>query len=97
MSISSLITWLIIGALAGTITGRIIAFKKGGLGWWTNLGIGLVGAIVGGGIFKLFHIDLGLGEIQISAEDLIAAICGSFLFIIIFWIVQKFRSKKKKT
>ena len=30
--------------------------------FWTNLGVGLVGALVGGYFFNLLNIDLGLGE-----------------------------------
>jgi uncharacterized membrane protein YeaQ/YmgE (transglycosylase-associated protein family) len=42
----------------------------------------MVGAVVGGLIFRLLHIDLGLGEIKITFEDLISAFVGSVLCII---------------
>jgi uncharacterized membrane protein YeaQ/YmgE (transglycosylase-associated protein family) len=69
--------------------------KKEGLGRWTNLGVGLVGALIGGGLFKLFHIDLGLGEIKITFEDLIAAFVGSLLFIVLWWLISWYTGKKK--
>ena len=47
-----------------------------GSGWWTNLGVGLIGAAVGGFFFNLFGIDLGLGELAISFQDLVAAFVG---------------------
>jgi uncharacterized membrane protein YeaQ/YmgE (transglycosylase-associated protein family) len=40
MTISKIIVWLIIGALAGTLAGRLVTFSKQGLGSWTNLGLG---------------------------------------------------------
>ena len=40
MTISKIIVWLIIGALAGTLAGRLVTFNKQGLGFWTNLGLG---------------------------------------------------------
>jgi hypothetical protein len=40
MTISKIIVWLIIGALAGTLAGRLVTFSKQGLGFWTNLGLG---------------------------------------------------------
>jgi uncharacterized membrane protein YeaQ/YmgE (transglycosylase-associated protein family) len=55
----------------------------------------LVGALIGGGLFKLFHIDLGLGEIKITFEDLIAAFVGSLLFIVLWWLISWYTGKKK--
>ena len=89
------IVWLIVGAFAGTLAGRLVTFKKEGLGRWTNLGVGLVGALIGGGLFKLFHVDLGLGEIKITFEDLIAAFVGSLLFIVLWWLLSWYTGKKK--
>ena len=90
-----IIVWLIVGGLAGTLAGRLMTFKKEGLGRWTNLGVGLAGALLGGGLFKIFHIDLGLGEINITFEDLIAAFLGSVLFVVLWWLVGWYTSKKK--
>jgi uncharacterized membrane protein YeaQ/YmgE (transglycosylase-associated protein family) len=90
-----IIVWLIVGGLAGTLAGRLVTTKKEGLGRWTNIGIGLVGALIGVGLFKVFRIDLGLGEIKITFEDLIAAFTGSLLFIVVWWLVSWYMGKKK--
>jgi uncharacterized membrane protein YeaQ/YmgE (transglycosylase-associated protein family) len=55
----------------------------------------MVGAVIGGLIFRIFHINLGLGDLKITFEDLIAAFLGSLLFVVIWWLVAKFRGKKK--
>ena len=73
----------------GTLVGRLVTFKKEGFGFWANLGIGMIGALIGGLFFRIFHIDLGLGEIKVSFEELIAAFLGSLLFIIVWWLVTK--------
>jgi uncharacterized membrane protein YeaQ/YmgE (transglycosylase-associated protein family) len=88
-----IIVWLIVGGLAGTLAGRLVTFKKEGLGWWTNLGVGLAGALIGGGLFKVFHIDLGLGDFTISFEDLIAAFLGSLLFVFLWWLIGWYRGR----
>jgi uncharacterized membrane protein YeaQ/YmgE (transglycosylase-associated protein family) len=93
--LGQIIVWLIVGALAGTLAGRLVTMKKEGLGRWTNVGVGLVGALIGGGLFKVFHIDLGLGEIKITFEDLIAAFAGSLLFIVVWWLVARRLGKQK--
>jgi len=93
--LGQIIVWLIIGCLAGTLAGRLVTFKKEGLGRWTNLAVGLIGALIGGGVFKVFHIDLGLGEIKLTFEDLIAAILGSLLFIALWWLAAWYMGRKK--
>jgi uncharacterized membrane protein YeaQ/YmgE (transglycosylase-associated protein family) len=95
LTIGQLIVWLVVGGLAGNLAGRLVTFKREGLGRWTNLGVGMVGALIGGLIFKVFHINLGLGDLKITFEDLIAAFLGSLLFVVIWWLVAKFRGKKK--
>jgi len=93
--LGQIIVWLIVGGLAGTLAGRLVTLKKEGLGRWTNLAVGLVGALIGGGLFKVFHVNLGLGEIKITFEDLIAAFVGSLLFIVLWWLVSWYTGKKK--
>jgi uncharacterized membrane protein YeaQ/YmgE (transglycosylase-associated protein family) len=88
MSIGEFVVWLIIGALAGTLAGRLITFTKRGFGFWANMGVGMLGALVGGLLFRLFRIDLGLGEIKITFEDLISAFVGSLLCIIVWRLIR---------
>jgi uncharacterized membrane protein YeaQ/YmgE (transglycosylase-associated protein family) len=96
MNVGKLIAWLIVGALAGTLAGRVVTLSKEGLGRWTNIGVGLVGAVIGGFLFNLFDFDLGLGEIAITFEDLIAAFCGSLLLLILWWLYDKTIAQKKR-
>ncbi len=93
LTVSQFIVWLVVGGVAGTLAGMLVTFKKKGLGRWTNLGVGMVGALIGGLILRIFKINLGLGEIKI--EDLIAAFFGSLLFVAIWWLVAKIRGRKK--
>jgi uncharacterized membrane protein YeaQ/YmgE (transglycosylase-associated protein family) len=95
ISIGEIIVWLIIGALAGTLAGRLITFTKRGFGFWVNTGVGMLGALVGGFLFRLFHIDLGLGEIKITFEDLISAFAGSLLCIIVWRLIRRNVGQKK--
>ncbi len=84
-----IIVWVIIGALAGSLVGTVIKRTREGFGRWTNLGVGLIGAAVGGFLFDLFQIDLGLGELAISFEDLLAAFVGSLIFLAGVQLVSK--------
>jgi len=94
ISISEIIVWLIVGALAGTVTGSLVKRKKQGFGTPTNLGIGLVGAVIGGFLFNLLKIDYGMSRIQVSLQDLVSACVGSLIFLLVIWIVRKQKAKR---
>jgi uncharacterized membrane protein YeaQ/YmgE (transglycosylase-associated protein family) len=88
ISLSQLIVWLIIGGLAGSLAGMAVTAKWEGLGRWTSLGVGLVGALIGGVIFGLFNIAPGLEAISVSLRDVLAAFVGSLIFLAILWAVR---------
>jgi uncharacterized membrane protein YeaQ/YmgE (transglycosylase-associated protein family) len=89
MWVGKLVIWLIVGALAGTVAGRLVTFSREGLGYWTNIGVGMLGAVVGGWLFGLFGIDLGLGELKVSFEDLVAAFVGSLICVVAWWLLRR--------
>lgn len=91
---SELIVWLVVGALSGSLAGMVVTRKKGGFGRYINLGIGLVGALIGGCIFGLFNVDTGLGSLIVTFDDLLSAFIGSLLFLAVLWYIMKFRKKK---
>jgi uncharacterized membrane protein YeaQ/YmgE (transglycosylase-associated protein family) len=69
----------------------VVRWQREGFGWWTNLGIGLVGALVGGVIFHLFGILPGLAAIAISLRDIVSAFAGSILFLFGVWVWHRWR------
>ena len=87
-----IIVWLIVGALAGYLIGMVMTGKKEGYGIFWNLGIGLAGALIGGVLFQLIPIFTELNEISFSLRDLLAALIGSALLMLGFWIYK--RTKK---
>jgi uncharacterized membrane protein YeaQ/YmgE (transglycosylase-associated protein family) len=93
ITLGELVAWVIVGALAGTATGLIVKRKKEGFGRWTNLGIGLVGALIGGLLFDLLNVDLIRGEVTIRFQDVLAALVGSLLFLVGLG-VYRWRRKK---
>jgi uncharacterized membrane protein YeaQ/YmgE (transglycosylase-associated protein family) len=97
MTIGRIVVWSIVGALAGTLAGRVMTFSKRGYGFWINMATGMLGALVGGFLFWLFHIDLHMGEIKITFEDLISAFVGSLLCIIVWRLIRRAAEKKPDT
>ena len=89
-SLTEFIVWIIVGLIGGSLTGVLVTWERGGFGFLRNLGVGLVGALVGGFIFRLFGLLPDLEKIAISLRDIVAALVGSFLVLAALWIWQKF-------
>jgi uncharacterized membrane protein YeaQ/YmgE (transglycosylase-associated protein family) len=89
---ADLVVWVVVGVLAGSLAATVVTGKWAGLGRWSSLGVGLVGALIGGLIFTLFGIWPGLDAIAISLRDIIAAFVGSLIFLLVMWIVRTSRS-----
>ena len=90
-SINQIVVWIIIGLLGGSSAGLIITRERKGFGILRNLGVGLVGALVGGLVFRLFGIFPGLDKIAISLRDVVAALIGSLLVLALIWLWQRFQ------
>ena len=89
ISWAQIIVWLIIGLIGGTLAGMVVRWQRAGFGLWENLGIGLVGALVGGFIFRIFNLLPALEAISISLRDIVSAVLGSLLFLIGLWLWHK--------
>lgn len=88
INLAQIVVWIVVGAIAGSLAGSVVTGKWEGLGRWTSLGIGLVGALIGGAIFRLFGIWPGLEAFSISLRDVVAAIIGSLIFLAVLWFVR---------
>lgn len=89
ITFNEIVVWIIVGALAGSLAGMLMKRRREGFGHITNLGIGLVGALVGGLLLKALQIDLPvLAAITVSLEDLVVAFVGSVIFVAVVWWIQ---------
>ena len=76
-----LIAWIIIGLLAGWITGKLM--KGSGFGFFMDMVVGLVGALIGG--FLSSHLGLGgIGQHGLIISIVIAVIGA----VILTWLVR---------
>ncbi len=89
ITLAQIIVWLIIGLIGGTLAGILVKRQRTGFGLWTNLAIGLVGALVGGLLFRVFDLLPALDEVAISLRDVSSAVIGSLLFLLGWWIWQQ--------
>lgn len=80
-----LIATIIIGILAGWITGKLM--KGSGYGWLADLGLGIVGSVVGGWIAgAIFGVDMITG---FNLTTLVVSVLGAILVVIIYRMVTR--------
>ena len=85
-SIAQFIVWLVIGLLAGSLAGLLVTRQRSGFGFLRNLGVGLVGALLGGLLFRLSDLFPRLEAIAVSLRDIVAAVIGSLIVLLAVWL-----------
>jgi uncharacterized membrane protein YeaQ/YmgE (transglycosylase-associated protein family) len=65
-----------------------------GFGLFRNLGLGMAGALLGGILFRVFRLFPNLDKFSVSMRDLISALIGSLLVLLILWVRQRFRAER---
>jgi uncharacterized membrane protein YeaQ/YmgE (transglycosylase-associated protein family) len=79
----TIIWWIIVGLIAGWITGKIM--KGSGFGPLMDIIVGIIGAVIGGFLVShLFHLASSGGMIY----TIIVAVIGA---VILTWIVRLFK------
>ena len=76
-----LLWWIIIGAVAGWLAGKLM--RGGGFGFLVNLLVGIAGGVIGGWVFGLLGIATG-GIIG----SLVTALVGAILLL---WVISLFK------
>ncbi len=80
-----LIATIVIGALAGWIAGQLL--RGSGYGIWLNLGLGLVGSIVGSWLGSLFlGVDLTSG---FNLTTLVTSVVGAVVVVFLYRLVTR--------
>jgi uncharacterized membrane protein YeaQ/YmgE (transglycosylase-associated protein family) len=90
-SIDQLVVWIIVGLLGGSLAGALVTRERAGFGAARNLGIGLIGAVIGGFLFRLFRLFPSLDKVAISLRDVVAAVVGSLLVLAALWLWQRWK------
>jgi len=79
----NLIWFLIIGAFAGWLAGLLTKGK--GFGIFGNMGVGIVGAVIGGHIFQFAGLSLGRG----FWPSLVTALVGALILLFVINLIRK--------
>ena len=79
-----IIAWIILGGVAGFIASKIV--NKAGEGVLVDILLGIVGAVVGGFIFRQFG---AAGVTGFNLYSLCVAIIGAIVFLVIYHAIRR--------
>ncbi len=74
-----IISWIILGLIAGFIGSKIV--DKQGQGFWLDIALGIIGALVGGFLFSLFGAT---GVTGLNIWSMVVAIIGAIVVLLIY-------------
>ena len=82
-----ILSWIILGLIAGFIGSKIV--ERQGQGFWLNIALGIIGALVGGFLFDFLGSS---GVTGLNVWSMIVAIVGSVVVLLVYNAVTGRRS-----
>lgn len=83
MNINSLIVWVIVGGIAGTIADWLVSGVR--LGCFGTVVVGIIGAFVGAWLLSMLHVSIGGGLVN----DIITASIGAIVLLLGFRFLRR--------
>ncbi|MDX1990813.1 MAG: GlsB/YeaQ/YmgE family stress response membrane protein [bacterium] len=93
MSAETLLSLIIIGAIAGAAAGNIMRGR--GYGLLGNILVGIVGAVIGVLLFDLLNIAIP-PIVTVSLGEIIVALIGAIIFILLAGLVDGGRRRRRR-
>ena len=87
MSIETILIWMAIGLVAGWAASAVVG---GGFGIAGDILLGIVGAILGGLIFRGMHLHLPFGGL---AATIFVAFVGAVLLLLLLRLIRRSSSR----
>jgi len=72
-------SWIILGLIAGFIGSKIV--NRSGKGFWLDIALGIVGALVGGYLFSFFGKE---GVTGLNVYSMLVAVAGSVVVLLLY-------------
>ncbi len=83
MSLESLIVWVIVGGIAGTIADWLVSGVR--LGCLGTVVVGIIGAFIGAWLLRLLNVSIGSGIIN----DIITASIGAIALLFAIRLLRR--------
>jgi uncharacterized membrane protein YeaQ/YmgE (transglycosylase-associated protein family) len=82
MTLETMVVWLVVGLLAGWLASMVVGSGRGVLG---NIVVGIIGAFIGGVLFREMHWRIPLGGI---AGTIAVAFIGAVLLLLVLRLLR---------
>jgi uncharacterized membrane protein YeaQ/YmgE (transglycosylase-associated protein family) len=89
VSLENIVVFIVVGLVAGFLASLVVMGR--GRGWFWNLIIGILGAILGGWLAGVLHISINLGPSILN--QIIIAFAGAVILLLI-WRLLFHRGRK---
>lgn len=83
-----ILTWLIVGLIAGVLAGLLV----GGVGLIGDIVVGIVGAFVGGWLFRQLGVTTPFSGL---AGTIFTAFVGAVVLLVLLHLVQRGRGRRR--
>jgi Predicted membrane protein len=81
-----LLTWIVVGAIAGFVAGKVV--KGSGLGLVRDIVLGVVGALLGGWLAgRIFNVNNPISGFNLTT--LVVAFLGAVIVLLVFRALKK--------
>jgi len=80
----SFIAWIVLGLLAGFIASKIV--NKSGEGFFLDIVLGVIGAVVGGYLFQTFGMA---GVSGVNLYSILVAVVGAVVVLVIYHALRR--------
>jgi uncharacterized membrane protein YeaQ/YmgE (transglycosylase-associated protein family) len=80
----SILAWIVLGLVAGFIGSKLV--NKTGEGLILDIGLGILGAIVGGWLFSMFGMS---GVTGLNLYSLVVAVIGAVVFLLVYHAIRR--------
>ena len=83
MTLENVVVYLVVGLIAGFLASRVVLGK--GRGWFWDIVIGILGAIIGAWLAGLLHISINVGPSIVN--QIIIAFAGAVILLLIWRVL----------
>ena len=80
----SILGWIVLGLIAGFIASKIVNRK--GEGFFIDIGLGVIGGLVGGWLFEFFG---KAGVTGFNLYSMFVAIVGAVIVLVVYHLIRK--------
>ena len=89
MSVETILIWMAIGLVAGWLASRVVG--RGGYGVIGDIVLGIVGAFLGGLMFRTLHLRTPFSGV---ASTIFVAFVGAVVLLVVFRLINRGRARR---